>query len=850
MPLKMTTDRPVSSAGLGALAGRVAGSAWFSYATILLLQLKVTWGMWRLRDLTAGDTSSYFVSAYQWFRDGSGAISWSPLYTSFYGSLLHLSSDAFLVTTLHRWLIVFALAALVLALMRRLLPHGLAWFMAAWWVVLPVNFDALYEVHLFAVIPVVCAAFVVLGGPGAWRRGGALAILLVASLLMRNELLVATGLLAATLLGAALWNVRFAPVRPRLGLRLVLAYVIPLVSACLLTFYYYRHASDAPVLSAMLERKHTFVNCQTYAFGYQQRHTDFNKSPWTACQELMTRIYGKPEPSLLEALRRNPPAMLEHFLWNLSLVPNGLQVLLFNTTSGKVTPDFIPVARSRVSLSLSCILLVIVAAGLIRLIRDRRYWWDNWLKERVWGWLVLIAVGLMTIGVMVSQRPRPSFMFSLGILLRAATGMLVFVLVGRSSWRRRLLVAFAAATVLMLAFTPNYYASAYRSRPQYLMKSYERLKQFEQLLEQPSTVLVSLGYGGELCNYVGKGKCRGLNYFDLRAEVTPDSPWPKVLDAHGAALVYADEAVLADPAGQRLVSEAAASAWQTLALHEGGGGRWMLLAKPAAAAGSGPEPRADILEPGQGLRLGNGWHDLETFQSESFRWAGNDAEIVASGLGERASIRLGLEPGPGVGSKPFVLKLVDPAGRELQSIIVVGRRTVLLSMPANSPGAYRLRAEGGGQPVRNDPRILNFRVFRIAPAPAGARADILESPERLRLAEGWYGREEWEGQVFRWVNNDAAFVARAARSGGQELTIEVEPGPGLGPAPFVLKVLDREGRQVDAAEVRTRQTVQLFLPLAAGQESTFVLHVSGGGKRVATDPRILNFRVFKLGLVE
>jgi hypothetical protein len=55
---------------------------------------------------------------------------------------------------------------------------------------------------------------------------------------------------------------------------------------------------------------------------------------------------------------------------------------------------------------------------------------------------------------------------------------------------------------------------------------------------------------------------------------------------------------------------------------------------------------------------------------------------------------------------------------------------------------------------------------------------------------------------------------------------------------------------VGAAEVRTRQTVQLFLPLAAGQESTFVLHVSGGGKRIATDPRILNFRVFKLGLVE
>ena len=45
------------------------------------------------------------------------------------------------ILILHRMLIVLALAVLVLALMRRLLPPGIAWMAAAWWVVLPIDFN-------------------------------------------------------------------------------------------------------------------------------------------------------------------------------------------------------------------------------------------------------------------------------------------------------------------------------------------------------------------------------------------------------------------------------------------------------------------------------------------------------------------------------------------------------------------------------------------------------------------------------------------------------------------------------------------------------------------------------------
>ncbi len=80
------------------LTNRLAKSAWFAYTAIVLLQLKIIWGMWHYRDLTFGDTSYYFVTAYDWFTNRRTVIAWSPLYTSFYGSMLYLSSDAYVAT--------------------------------------------------------------------------------------------------------------------------------------------------------------------------------------------------------------------------------------------------------------------------------------------------------------------------------------------------------------------------------------------------------------------------------------------------------------------------------------------------------------------------------------------------------------------------------------------------------------------------------------------------------------------------------------------------------------------------------------------------------------------------------
>src|SRR5205814_460473 len=73
--------------------GGLVRSPWLAYLLLAALQLKVVWGMWSYRDLTSGDTSSYFRNAHGWYQSGTVNIAWSPLYTSFYGSMLFLTPD-------------------------------------------------------------------------------------------------------------------------------------------------------------------------------------------------------------------------------------------------------------------------------------------------------------------------------------------------------------------------------------------------------------------------------------------------------------------------------------------------------------------------------------------------------------------------------------------------------------------------------------------------------------------------------------------------------------------------------------------------------------------------------------
>ncbi|HMD71263.1 MAG TPA: hypothetical protein VKF41_07960 [Bryobacteraceae bacterium] len=675
----------------------------FSYLTILLLQLKVAWGIWYLRDLTSGDTSSYFLNAYDWYKNLRVEIVWSPIYTAFYGTFLHLSTDAYVATMAHRLTIILVLALLVLALMRQILPAGAAWLMAAWWVILPVDFDAMYEVHMFSIVPMIAALLVIALKPGPWGRGCGIAILFAATFLVRNELLLPTGCLAVLAIG---WEV----VRRRRGEQDLIAmlkqYGVPLVMAALAILLTFTRSNHQQEIRQILDAKHRLNVCQVYTYSYQQRHSEWKGSPWTECQQLMATTFGKPEPSFGEALRANPRAMWEHLTWNAGLIPNGLQVLLFNSTSGRITPDFAPVTtNSSWALMLTALVGAILIVGGALLWRAR----DGWPREgRGWVWVGMLCLALMVFVVAILERPRPEYMYSLGLVLRAAVGACLVAIVSRFPARRRFAAALPFAFLLVIALAPGYHPKAPApARP--LLESYRRLRSVQEVFEGPNVGLVSREFPFELCSYVtGSISCRPLALNSLRGEAA-GSPLSAVLAKNRATLFYADEAVLSDPAIRDFVDSAAQYGWQTVAAAQTRRQDWRLLAS---------QEKIDIVPVGSSVRLGKGWYDHETFAGGEFRWVSNDAEFYVErpDFGS-ASLAVDIEGGPNLAGRPMVLE-VFADGKVIGTVSGSARQTAHLHLPTGScKEGVTVRLHVTASPVsqvRGESRVLNFRVFDIA----------------------------------------------------------------------------------------------------------------------------------------
>jgi len=295
----------------------------------------------------------------------------------------------------------------------------------------------------------------------------------------------------------------------------------------------------------------------------------------------MMRTFGKPEPSLLEALRRNPTALLEHFWWNLSLVPNGLQVLLFNATAGKVNPDYAPVNSGRSPpLIYSAVFFVIIVLGSVQLYKNRHHWWPCWLKTRVWGWIAMMCVSFVVVLVMIVQRPRPSYMFNLSFLLMAALGTCTYALVARSSVLSRFSKAFPIVVFFLLVLVPSYYGNNEKLGDRPLLGAYRRLVPYRDIIGTNNTVFVTPGYSFDLCSYLragAQGGCEGVYLYGLLDRAQRGSPLSDVLDGVGANLLYVDENVLGREEMQLFLSDCASGGWQTLVNVNVPGSRWMLL---------------------------------------------------------------------------------------------------------------------------------------------------------------------------------------------------------------------------------------------------------------------------------
>lgn len=563
---------------------KFASRPFVAYLTIFLLQFKVVWQIWEFKDLTFGDTSSYFRDAFRWYEGFIVNIIWSPLYTAFFGSFLHITSDVYSVLILHRLVIIFAVTLMVLALMRQLLPPAIAWLMTVWWVVLPINFNTLYEVHLFSVIPILVACLLVLKSSKPWARGCAIAVLAASALLVRNEFLLIFLAFSSICVGYEFWQMRSQPRYPWRSY--LMSYGIPLLVAGLLViFFYSRSYIQFPELSVVSKPKHTLNVCQIYAAGYQQRHSDWTGSPWTECNALMQRDFGQEYPSLFQALVANPPAMIEHFLWNYYLTLNGIQVSLFNATSGSINPDYAPVNLGQTWVLIPTIIVSLIwIAGLFLLIRDRDYWWKFWLQKRALGWtLLLIAAGLCIFVIIPMQRPRPSYLFSLALFLMSLTGLCIFVITHKWHRVQKLSAALPILMAFLLVVIPPYYPNQqYTDRA--LLNLYRKYLPFQNKFARTDTVFLSRDYPFELCSYLGGSTaCNGKSYTgeNFLGGMPPNMPIEDVLKQQGVNLFYADNLLLGrlqqDPRATTLLSNPESVGWKLLALSNKENSKWMLF---------------------------------------------------------------------------------------------------------------------------------------------------------------------------------------------------------------------------------------------------------------------------------
>jgi hypothetical protein len=547
----------------------------------------VLWGIWTYRDLTPGDTAVYFLMATRWADNLQVSPAYYPLYNVLWGSLKWIVSDPFSVTILHRVLIVLGTTLLLLAVLRRLLTPGIAWALALWWAVLPVNYDALYEIHLFGALAGLAIALVALRWSGLAGRAVVFGLLLSSSLLVRNEYIVAAAIFGVVWLGYEVWRFRKEAAPPWRAL--AAAGAIPLLSvAVLVGLVSWRNADQGSVFSQLRE-KHELALCQGYAEGVWASGEVRAPNALAQCDVYTRADFDERFPSLTTAIADNPGAMARHFGRNAALLPGGLEVGLFNAKFGSVSdasnPDYIPINRgSWLVLAGSITVALVIIAGEVLIWKDRRRWWSEWIHSRAWGWAVLAAMGSAGLYAALLTRPRPSYIFPLTILILAVLGMSLVAIARRVSVPKRAIAVIPPLALAAVILIPNHYREGYANPQtgpgQRLKAAVSRLDPYRSELAGTDHGLLAVYPPVYACNYVGgTDPCTAIPWnYPLTATLGPALAGEQGTSFERAPVdfIYADEDTFAaDPGVRAQLDGLLRQGWHRIAPSSPSD--WMLL---------------------------------------------------------------------------------------------------------------------------------------------------------------------------------------------------------------------------------------------------------------------------------
>ena len=527
---------------LTARLSMIAGSALLGYLSLAALQLKVVWGGWTQWDVPLWDGATYFIYG----RHVATSLifpplEWSPAFAGYYALFQWLFGGwgPLAVYFAHRVVTLLLVVWLLYALLRSLLPAFTAWLVTAIYIGFQVGLNNYFVVHLFVLIPLLIAYRASLSTSALGRNFMLIGLLTAA--FVRSEFFLSVALVLVGMIAAAFrrrrepWNVgvllrRYAPA---LTWAVVLAVMIVRAGPS--------HAASDRSWGAFE---------QHYAWGYQERHPEWNVDFWFKYAEAVQRSFG-PAQSIVQAARNSPLEMATHFLWNLHVLPSVLPELLSPLPG----------------MAWILILLGLGAIGLpVALIR---YWAARRrkshllrLKEgRVGRLVAVIVVTLLplVISIMVI-RPRTIYLMPLLPPLLLIAGVGLISLLPKWATQKKLVALLLPFCLIGLVIFPSPFNAPVE---RYVLETSQKLKDLP--IEGDFGLLGPSARG--FCVYSLPDRCRGVEVAQVPQTV---ADFPDYLARENIQVIIVNDQVLNNlpAAGQafiaQLLAQPADVGWQAI----------------------------------------------------------------------------------------------------------------------------------------------------------------------------------------------------------------------------------------------------------------------------------------------
>ncbi len=130
-----------------------------------------------------------------------------------------------------------------------------------------------------------------------------------------------------------------------------------------------------------------------------------------------------------------------------------------------------------------------------------------------------------------------------------------------------------------------------------------------------------------------------------------------------------------------------------------------------------PPTQPGTILPADGILVGEGWYDLETWDVGQQRWVNNAASFyITAPTGDRETLCMTAEPRPSLVDGTAQVLVLDASGKTIQEWSFTEETVLSVRLPLNTTQrAFRfmLVAKNGGDVFPNDGRVLNFRVTQM-----------------------------------------------------------------------------------------------------------------------------------------